>query len=291
MKNLLVTLGFGLIILTLSACGGGGGNTAPANAPTATSFVHVADSSNSFINWTVISHPELGGDPDAVLLVTQNRNPGGVGGIYNDNAIGVWYDGSNWAIFNQDTVTPIPDGAAFNIRVITGLSNAAMHVASPANKMENGTFISHPDLDSEPTALFLVTQNWNPGGGIAGIYNDNALGVLYETRWFILNQDDTSPIPDDAAFNMQILNGANDFVHIADAANSSGNTTTLSHPALDGNPNATIQVTQIISPGNGIIVYNNNVIGVWYDGSNWSIFNQNIFANIPDGSSYAISID
>ena len=54
------------------------------------------------------------GNPDAVILVTPNWNPGGQGGLYHDHPIGVYYCLDRWAIFNQD-MAPMPLGAAFNV--------------------------------------------------------------------------------------------------------------------------------------------------------------------------------
>ena len=53
------------------------------------------------------------------MFATQNWNPGGGSGTYNDYPIGVWYSGTQkWSIFNQDTTSSMPVGADFNILVI-----------------------------------------------------------------------------------------------------------------------------------------------------------------------------
>ncbi|MCA1740779.1 MAG: hypothetical protein LC740_18750, partial [Actinobacteria bacterium] len=69
----------------------------------------------------------LNGNPNAVLYVTQNWNPGGrEGGTYNDHPVGVWYDTNRekWAIFNQDRAA-IPEGAAFNVLDSGGTTEAS----------------------------------------------------------------------------------------------------------------------------------------------------------------------
>lgn len=66
------------------------------------------------VNGTFIDHPAARGNPDAVILVTPNWNPGGQGGLYHDHPIGVYYCLDRWAIFNQD-MAPMPPGAAFNV--------------------------------------------------------------------------------------------------------------------------------------------------------------------------------
>ncbi len=82
-----------------------------------TVFVHQATAGNITVHSTDIDHPLTNDDPDAILIITQNWNPGGVGGMYNAHPIGVWYDGSHWEIFNQDFAA-MPEGAAFNVLVV-----------------------------------------------------------------------------------------------------------------------------------------------------------------------------
>ncbi len=82
-------------------------------------FVHRATPENISENSTYLDNPQTNGDPNAILYVTQNWNPEGSAGIYNDHPIGVWYNPSRqrWAIFNQDR-EEMPDGAAFNVAVL-----------------------------------------------------------------------------------------------------------------------------------------------------------------------------
>lgn len=81
-------------------------------------FVHRATSDNISANSTFIDNPATNDNPDAVLVVTQNWNPGGEGGTYNDHSVGVWYESSRgrWAVFNQDR-DPMTEDAAFNVAV------------------------------------------------------------------------------------------------------------------------------------------------------------------------------
>lgn len=81
-------------------------------------FVHRATPENISANSTYLNDPLANGNPDAVVSATQNWNPGGGSGTYNDHAIGVWYDADagKWAIFNQDRQA-MPEGAAFNVVV------------------------------------------------------------------------------------------------------------------------------------------------------------------------------
>jgi hypothetical protein len=82
-------------------------------------FVHRATPENISANSTYLDNPRTNDDPDVILYVTPNWNPGGGNGTYNEHPVGVWYDGGaqRWAIFNQDR-EPMPDGAAFNVAVL-----------------------------------------------------------------------------------------------------------------------------------------------------------------------------
>jgi hypothetical protein len=90
------------------------------------SFVHHADLLNTAGNYTYLDDPLTNGEPDAVLTVTQNWNPGGGGGVYNNHPIGTVYDAKleKWAIYNRDG-TSMPKGAAFNIAVSAGANEPA----------------------------------------------------------------------------------------------------------------------------------------------------------------------
>ncbi len=80
-------------------------------------FIHRAIAANIGFNETEIDHLLTNGDPNAILIVTPNFNPGGGAGVLNNHPIGVVYDGSKWRIFNQDAVA-MPLNAAFNVLVI-----------------------------------------------------------------------------------------------------------------------------------------------------------------------------
>jgi hypothetical protein len=55
-------------------------------------FVHRADLLNTAANCTYLDDRLTNGEPDAVLSVTQNWNPGGGRGVYNNHLVGTLYD-------------------------------------------------------------------------------------------------------------------------------------------------------------------------------------------------------
>ena len=82
-------------------------------------LVHTAGAENIDGNLTVIDHPLANNNPDAMLQITQNWNPGGGAGTFNDATVRVGYlnESGQWAIFNENG-EDMPEGAAFNV-VIT----------------------------------------------------------------------------------------------------------------------------------------------------------------------------
>jgi NADH:ubiquinone oxidoreductase subunit len=268
--------------------------SAAASVPGAR-FVHTATAANITANWTYIDHPLTNNNPNAIVLVTQNWNPGGVGSTYNDHSIGVYYSNSEqkWAIFNQDTTAGMPTGAAFNVLIPATGAGAFVHTATAANITGNWTTIDHPLTNDNPNAIVLVTQNWNPGG-VSGTYNDHPIGVWYYSsigKWAIFNQDIAS-MPTGADFNVLIPpTGADVFVHSATAANITANWTTIDHPLTNNNPNAIVLITQNWNPGGVGDIYNNHPIGVWYisGAKKWAVFNQDLAA-MPAGAAFNVLV-
>jgi hypothetical protein len=86
--------------------------------PASATFVHRADLSNTAGNYTYLDDPLTNGEPEAALSVTQNWNPGGGSGVYNNHPVDTVYDAKlgKWSVVNRDGAS-IPRGAAFNIAV------------------------------------------------------------------------------------------------------------------------------------------------------------------------------
>ena len=86
--------------------------------PAEEGFIHRAGPADTFGNVTYLDDPLLNGRPDAEVSVTQNWNPGGGDGVYNDHPEGVLYDEDvgKWFVYNEDGAR-MPEGAAFNVAV------------------------------------------------------------------------------------------------------------------------------------------------------------------------------
>jgi hypothetical protein len=86
-----------------------GSRTAVAN--------HRAEAGNITGNYTVIDHPLLNGNPDAVFVYTHNWGiSGGSGNVVNDHVTGAWYTGSNWSIYNED-LAAMPEDVEFDLMI------------------------------------------------------------------------------------------------------------------------------------------------------------------------------
>lgn len=267
--------------------------SAPVWGQATKAFIHTADAGNISSNWTTIEHPDLNGNPSGIVLTTQNWNPPGSSGVYNDNHTGVWYDGAQWAVFHQDWLVDMTEGAAFNVWVPGTETTAFVHLATADNISLNWTYLDHPSLNNNPNAIFFVDQNWNPPGS-SGVYNDNAIGIWYDGfagQWGVFNQDPNVVMAEGAAFNVMIPHDDMEaFVHTATVDDIVANYTYLDHPLLNGNPDANILVTQNWNPPGQGGVYNNQSIGVWYDGSQWAIFNQDWLVDMVEGASFNILV-
>ncbi len=156
---------------------------------------HVSTASNTSANSTYLDIQGLNGNPNAVIIVEYDKN----NTVANSYAIGVWYNGSQWAIFNQSR-EPMPVGVRFSI-LWSNPSHQAFVQRSSGGKM----VLDHPMLNNNPNSGFYVSQIWNPNG-IGGVYNNAVITVQYEAtlaKWAVKNTDG-SAIAEGAAFNVLI---------------------------------------------------------------------------------------
>jgi len=213
-----------------------------------------------------ISNKDANGNANAGVWVTPNWNPAGQSGAYLNHNLGVWYDGSSWWVFNQDK-TPMPTGVSFNVSV--GY-NSLITGAVSGDSMSLGF--------GGASNIFIITPMWNPPGGVA-VYNDHPTGIWFDgSNWWAYNEDKTS-MPAGVTFNVHPCD-PNDgaYIHFANSSNTTLNYTILDNPNLNGQPGAKLLVTHNWNPAGATPTYNPHPIGVWYTGSRWAIFNQDLAA-------------
>ena len=171
-------------------------------------FIHTATVENTSDYWTAIDSQKypLASDPNALVFATYNFSASEGRGQYNNHPIGVWYTGTEWAIFNRDLL-PMPKGTAFNVQIVSPeTNNAIIHMAMPSNiRDKNGTAIDNLNpLFHDPDLLVFAMPRISAGS--TPVKNDLNIGVYHNgIEWTIFNQDRTKPMPDGAEFNILLL--------------------------------------------------------------------------------------
>ena len=233
----------------------------------ASQWLVTADSSNTFMNRVRIDHPDVDGNPSAILFVNQVMNPGDGPVVRNDSEVGVYYNGSTWWIYNEDT-SPMPPGASFHVLLADerlAVSEAPfVHHATASNSTGNLTQIDHPALNGNPDAQLLVTTRW------LGTYLPHTYDTYYaSSRWHIRTQGG-STVQAGLAFHVLIGESTPRAVsafHRATSGNILAHSTRMAlADGVDDDPDRLLFVTQrwrSTSYG-GQSVYNPHEVSVWY---------------------------
>ncbi len=242
-------------------------------------FTHAVNSPVNHIS--SFNHPELAGNSALDNLhVSANWNPPASPGIYNNDNEGVYYNGSQWTVFNQ-AITTFNDGTAFNVHAFANTSSTFEHGATEASS--NNTILDDISLNNQRNRILQVTQNWR------GTYNPHPISVFYfNNRWLIANAD-LSDIPMGSSFNVYSQAPSKSaWVHVANTANIVSNYTLIDHPLINGVDCAAIQVTQ--SAENG--VFNDAPTGVFYAvaSERWGIFNQDLSV-MPNNATFHLTVN
>jgi hypothetical protein len=245
-------------------------------------LLHVAGSGNTLSGYiTRIDNPLLDGQSAANPVATPNWNGSGAA-VPNDSALGIYYFGGNWLLFNQDRVTPMPAGAAFNVFSPAAGSGSFRHVSAAANTTGFSTRLDNSALNNLPERIVLVTQNWSAG---AGVYNAHPIGLSYSAdRWHIVNIDQASggTMPLDAGFNVYAQEASPNAFRVTA---SGASFIELDHPLLNGIACAQVQVTRL---HNGNSVARN--FDVYYASGNarWRIFS---YSPLQLGMQFNVLVD
>jgi len=169
-------------------------------------YIHEATAENIEGNYSNLDSPGVTDNANALVFITHNWS-GNASGVYVNRATGVWYNGSNWAIYNEDQ-EGFQVEAAFNTFVADPSEHAFQHVATEENTNADLSYIDHPLLNGNPDARILITHNWGEIGQAMNIYNTSPNAVLYdviEEQWVITNEN-LMAIDPNTTFNVLILN-------------------------------------------------------------------------------------
>lgn len=256
---------------------------------TTNAFIQQATTTNSNKNFTAINATLTNNKPNAAVFVTQNVTPNGNGQVFNAHAEGVWFDQTNWAVFNEDNIQ-MTQQAAFNVWIPKKTQTNFIQQATTANIAGGSTVIDNPLVNNKPNAVLFVTQNWNPGGN-GGVFNPHPIGVAFNNgSWAIFNEDGAAMTPQ-ASFNVHVLTTGNTtFEQTASNTNMTNGATIIDNAIINNDAKAIIIVTQIWN-ANGATngVYNPHPIAVEFNGTNWEIVNEDQ-TPIPQGASFNVTI-
>ena len=253
-------------------------------------FVHTVTPGNTSGDLSLIDHPLLNNNPTAQLVVSHVWNPPGSSGVYNTHRTGLYYDATEnkWGVYNEDA-NNIVNGSSYFVYVEQN-SEVYQHVTSLSNQGTSDayTVLSHPDLNGNPEAQVVVSTYYNPNAS----RNDKNYGTWYDgTNWNLFTEGGATIEIGDAF--MVAVNGGDlthRYRHVASAASISGNVTIIDHPALNGNPDARfVFMHNWGETGTSANVIVDKVLGVWYTGTNWSIYTEDISA-FPEDSEYDLII-
>lgn len=242
-------------------------------------YVHTATAGNSSGHITYIDHPDLNGDPNANIVYKHVWNPNGESGVSNDNIDGLWYNGSQWAIYNEDHSTPMIEGAQFFVYIGSDASDFLVHVSDASNEGTFGSYttvIDDTELDGNPGPYAIMSHYWNPNQE----YNNQNYAFYYDTalgKRGIFHETNTAPIPDGAAFKI-LKNGNGTITRLTHQASTTSGYSYIDNANLNGNPNATF-VYEHYWGVNGAEsnINNDNLMSVWYDDAlgQWAFYNEN----------------
>lgn len=162
------------------------------------SMTHTTTAGNISTNSTFLDIPAIKGSPNAVITVSPDADTR----LMNPHPLGVWYDGSRWAIFNQDKAT-MTAGLKFLVKWSMPDANCFYRKASNSNLQDGVLLLDHPSLNNNPGARFSLSQLWNPEG-TGGMYNTSEVMSEYDpgsNRWVIMNSNGNAIQPG-LAFNV-----------------------------------------------------------------------------------------
>ncbi|HEX2630764.1 MAG TPA: hypothetical protein VHM26_17225 [Chitinophagaceae bacterium] len=153
----------------------------------ANEFVHKAAAGNNKPDGSYIDNAVLNNNPNADVQITQNWNPNGQGGVYNNSEISIQYNPNvgRWYVFNTNR-SALPDGAALNIVVYAKTAAVNKPVIDktidPGDKQvavqpNNGNVIKTVPVTTIPA---VTSGNWDLNFGFEnGLTNWTATGNAF----------------------------------------------------------------------------------------------------------------
>ncbi len=166
-------------------------------------FKHSSVPSNTNSNQTVIDHPSLNGNPNAIVVISSKWEGG-----YDTYFQGLYYRSKDkrWRIYNEGGLGELmEEGRHFHVLVADKSSSeytSLLITANANNTAGHVLTIDNAAINGNPGAMLFATHVYNPGGAGSGVYNNHPVGVYYaQGKWKIYNED-FAPIAPGTAFNV-----------------------------------------------------------------------------------------
>jgi hypothetical protein len=235
-------------------------------------YVHLNNASNCFGYYTILDGSIVGTNPADNLIFTHVLGvPDGSHRAYMPHSNGLWYTGAEWSIFNEIQLD-MDTSLAFNVLNPQANGTSFMHTVTVANSISNWSDIDNPLLNNNPSAVFFISKTW-----ANDVYDTHHVGIWYDTgnsKWSVYNELASTPLEINGTYNIFVPAAATSFYkHVATSSNTSSSYITyLDDILLNGNPDAKIFVVHDFTNTPATEGYINGELGVWYDGSNWTIY-------------------
>jgi hypothetical protein len=235
-------------------------------------YVHLNHASNCFADYTILDGTIVGTNPADNLIFTHVYGvPDFSHEAYMPQSHGLWYTGTEWSIFNE-IVLDIDTNLAFNVLNPKINGTSFMHTVTVANSTGNWSDIDNPLLNNNPSAVFFISKSW-----ANGVYDSHHIGIWYDTfnsKWSVYNELSTTPLEINGTYNIFVPAAASSYYkHVATSINTNSKYITyLDNSLLNGNPDARIFVVHDFTNTPSTEGYINGELGVWYDGANWTIY-------------------
>jgi hypothetical protein len=256
-------------------------------------FLHEAVDTTVSGYVSTIHHERLDGTLNMFPVFTHNFNPGGGQGKYQEDPLGLKYAKGKWQLYNE-TLESFVNNTSYNILIPGSETTSWVHITTPENSTNNYTLVDHPKMNDKPEVKLFVCHMNNPTGA-KGNSHPHHIGVFYslsEKKWAVYNED-LVKMDGGLAFNIVLVDSSSDLTtmeHVVDGENLKDHLTILDHKDLNNNPDAKIVVShRYNSADKGSGKYNNHSIGVYYNGANWAIYNEDK-ANMPIGIIFNVAI-
>lgn len=145
-----------------------------------------------------------------------------------------------------------------------------VHTATAENSFDFYTYLDNPLTNDSPNVNLIISHLVN-----GSIVNNKVSGVSYissEGKWVIFNEDLT-PAVEGSEYMVYIASESTSFQHDATGSNTNGNASLIDNPLLNGQDKVTVFTH--FDTAEAMIDKN---VGVWFDGTNWNLFNEDLTA-------------